>query len=244
LASRAEEEENYWPGYVDALTTMTMVLTFIMMVLAFAVFIMSQNVSKVKVDIPPMETKSDNVPTAPKTPDPVVEIDVPKASPGAGGIQDASEKVAGSSPYENKVEAPESVISAPVENTDIKQSVIEDDTKKEGQALAISNSVITLTYAGVETRLDEETLATIEKVANERAVVASDQIITIKAYANAVDAPISQMRRVAYYRAMLLRSALIDAGVEKERIDVKVVETDAAAIGQTVRVFLDPKALN
>jgi hypothetical protein len=42
----SETEENYWPGYVDALTTMTMVLTFIMLVLGLAVFSLSQNVSK------------------------------------------------------------------------------------------------------------------------------------------------------------------------------------------------------
>lgn len=40
------EEENYWPGYVDALTTMLMVLTFVMMVLGIVVFTLSQNVSK------------------------------------------------------------------------------------------------------------------------------------------------------------------------------------------------------
>ena len=40
------EEENYWPGFVDALTTMVMVLTFVMMVLGIVVFTLSQNVSK------------------------------------------------------------------------------------------------------------------------------------------------------------------------------------------------------
>jgi hypothetical protein len=45
-ASSSSEEENYWPGYVDALTTMVMVLTFIMMVLGMAIFTLSQNVSR------------------------------------------------------------------------------------------------------------------------------------------------------------------------------------------------------
>jgi hypothetical protein len=40
------EDENYWPGYVDALTTMTMVLTFILMVLGIVVFSLSQSVSR------------------------------------------------------------------------------------------------------------------------------------------------------------------------------------------------------
>ena len=242
MAAKAEEEENYWPGYVDALTTMTMVLTFIMMVLAFAVFIMSQNVSKIKVDIPPMETKSDNVPTAPESPETVVQLEIPQATPGAGGIQDASEKVAGSSPYENKVEAPESVVSRPVKETEIKQSVIEEETKSEGQAIAKTQSLVTVTFAGVETRLDDETKAEIAEVAKTPEVTGDEGVITIRAYANAVDAPISQMRRVAYYRAMLLRSALLEAGVAKERIDVKVVETDDAAKGQEVKILLSPKA--
>ena len=42
-SSNTDEDENYWPGYVDALTTMTMVLTFIMMVLGVMVFVLSQD---------------------------------------------------------------------------------------------------------------------------------------------------------------------------------------------------------
>ena len=42
------EEDSYWPGYVDALTTMTMVLTFIMMVLGVVVFMLSQNISRTR----------------------------------------------------------------------------------------------------------------------------------------------------------------------------------------------------
>ena len=41
--SSSDDNENYWPGYVDALTTMTMVLTFVMMVLGVMVFILSQD---------------------------------------------------------------------------------------------------------------------------------------------------------------------------------------------------------
>jgi hypothetical protein len=41
--SSSDEDENYWPGYVDALTTMTMVLTFLMMILGVMVFVLSQD---------------------------------------------------------------------------------------------------------------------------------------------------------------------------------------------------------
>ena len=255
MASKADEEENYWPGYVDALTTMTMVLTFIMMVLAFAVFIMSQNISKVKVDVPPMETQQETVPKSPQVeaveqvvprspvePEPIETVQTPQATPGAGGIQDASEKVAGSSPFENRIEAPESVVSKPLEERETRVSVIETQTEPKGQAIAVSTSVLTLTYEGVETRLVDEKKAEIIGIVSAPEIRAADNVITIRAYANAVNAPISQMRRVAYYRAMLLRSALMEAGISKDRIDVKLVETDNADEGQKVRLFLAPDA--
>ena len=44
MASASEgEDENYWPGYVDALTTMTMVLTFVLMILGVMVFVLSND---------------------------------------------------------------------------------------------------------------------------------------------------------------------------------------------------------
>ena len=48
--SHSEEGENYWPGYVDALTSMVQVLAFVMMMLALAVFVLSQSVSKKAVE--------------------------------------------------------------------------------------------------------------------------------------------------------------------------------------------------
>jgi outer membrane biosynthesis protein TonB len=41
----ADGEIDYWPGYVDALTSMVKVLTFVMMLLALTVFVISQQVS-------------------------------------------------------------------------------------------------------------------------------------------------------------------------------------------------------
>lgn len=46
MSHGSEESEDYWPGYVDALTSMVQVLAFVMMLLAMAVFVLSQNVTK------------------------------------------------------------------------------------------------------------------------------------------------------------------------------------------------------
>lgn len=45
----SDEETNYWPGFVDALSTMTMMLIFLMMILSLVLVSVSQNVSKAQV---------------------------------------------------------------------------------------------------------------------------------------------------------------------------------------------------
>jgi hypothetical protein len=47
MAGPSEDEDlNYWPGFVDALSTMTMMLIFLMMILSLVVVSISQSVSK------------------------------------------------------------------------------------------------------------------------------------------------------------------------------------------------------
>lgn len=44
-----DEEMNYWPGFVDALSTMTMMLIFLMLILSLVIVSVSQNVSRAQV---------------------------------------------------------------------------------------------------------------------------------------------------------------------------------------------------
>ena len=50
MAGASENEEiNYWPGFVDALSTMTMMLIFLMMILSLVVVSISQTTSKSQI---------------------------------------------------------------------------------------------------------------------------------------------------------------------------------------------------
>ncbi len=42
----AQAEENHWPGFVDALSTIVMVVTFLLIILAIVIFVLSQNIAK------------------------------------------------------------------------------------------------------------------------------------------------------------------------------------------------------
>lgn len=55
MSAEAEQEENHWPGFVDALSTIVMVVTFLLIILAIAIFAMSLNIAKVALETPPEE---------------------------------------------------------------------------------------------------------------------------------------------------------------------------------------------
>lgn len=50
MARRIEEEESYWPGFVDALSTIVMVVTFLLIILGVAIFAISTQVTKAIAD--------------------------------------------------------------------------------------------------------------------------------------------------------------------------------------------------
>src|SRR3982751_4113522 len=64
MSHGSEEGENYWPGYVDALTSMVQMLAFVMIMLAMAVFVMSQSVSKRAVEAVAKAVNADVKPQA------------------------------------------------------------------------------------------------------------------------------------------------------------------------------------
>lgn len=44
--AEAQQEENHWPGFVDALSTIVMVVTFLLIILAIAIFVMSLSIAE------------------------------------------------------------------------------------------------------------------------------------------------------------------------------------------------------
>ncbi|MEM9708403.1 MAG: hypothetical protein AAF871_06375 [Pseudomonadota bacterium] len=42
----SSEEENHWPGFVDALSTIVMVVTFLLIILAIVIFVLSQSIAQ------------------------------------------------------------------------------------------------------------------------------------------------------------------------------------------------------
>jgi len=77
MAAAEEQEENHWPGFVDALSTIVMVVTFLLIILAVAIFALSLNVAKVATaSTVPAETTNLDFKTEIQVASNPVELDV------------------------------------------------------------------------------------------------------------------------------------------------------------------------
>lgn len=283
------EEENYWPGYVDALTTMTMVLTFIMMILGVVIFSMSQNISKIliqqiaeaaKIDISgggsldevrekivaalkaqhrekSLDQDTDKVTQFPLKGD---SYAAPQpAAPNHGRtklpspVQNAKNtdgELAGSTASEQPLAGPhdEKRVAPPPSPVDKNPGMVEPDRrieastinevaqKSSGVVVSGDGSVLTVAFEKRVVQLDDTKTNEFKSVVSNSVIVKAAQRIEIRGYADVSVIGVTEARRIAYYRAMLIRKQLMVVGVDPERIAVRI-EDAAANDGDLVKVF-------
>lgn len=286
----SSEEENYWPGFVDALTTMVMVLTFIMMILGVVVFAMSQNISKqlvqqiaeaanvqakvggtaeevkeqiiaaikasraAKVDQDEAKAKTQEAMrvesqamTAPAT-NPSARTILP-APPQAAEERDAK-KSAGGSPREDpktgekddhKVAPPPSPIQQDPGKSEpdrrIESTKVNDvATNSSGVSISDAGSILTVAFQKRVVQLDEPAMDDLKKLVASSTAFRSANRLEVKGYADVSVLGVTEARRIAYYRTMLIRKQLVAVGFDPNKITVRI-EDASAQDGDLVRVF-------
>jgi hypothetical protein len=226
MSHGSDDSENYWPGYVDALTSMVQVLAFVMMMLAMAVFVLSQSVSKkaveaiaaaVNADVKPnsdikqltqaVMQKIDNLRGS--TADPAAPAPRPAETPAD------DQKIAGM-----RIAAPRAQPrTAPIE------------PKPDAPRLTVE-------FDGGSYRIDEAGTLSVAKFVETNSVADKSKPILVNAYAFTGEGAISEARRLAYYRAMMARKQLIDAKVRPENIKINVSDITDKAKAQTVEMIV------
>ena len=260
--AKDEANENHWPGYVDALTTMLMVLTFVMMILGIALFAMSQNVSRVLVETiaraAQVEPKGE-AETVPELTDRILDTlkRQPPRPPVAGLERSSSEqgpaREAGAGPGSARAEGglpgqdagrmpvraadgrdgsgPAQPAAAPMAGDD-RRLVSERPAFVPGApdpvAAMMQGAGLVLDFQPRATRLDDASSARLaDTLASERSF-RDAPLLEVRAAIDRSAAGLSDARRVAYYRAMLVRSAILKSGVAPDRVRVLIDEADKA----------------
>ncbi len=90
--------------------------------------------------------------------------------------------------------------------------------------------------------MDEDSLQLATDFLQENSVAEGEQKILAMSYFDANSSSVSQAKRMAYYRLMAVRNALLESGIEGSRIEVVVKEATQNSDGtnnvNSVKVFL------
>jgi hypothetical protein len=230
MSHGSEEGENYWPGYVDALTSMVQVLAFVMMMLAMAVFVLSQSVSKRAVEAIAKAVNADVKPDADikqLTQSVVDQIDRLRKSASAPG------EVAKSSP----------TVEPRTQSDAQKPAAMRINGGQSQPSRAVIEVPpdaprLTVAFADRSSRIESDQAQSIAGFVEDNKTAVNNQTIVVNAYAYSGEGAISEARRLAYYRAMMARKQLVDAKIKPENIRISVNDTTDKDRGLTVELIV------
>jgi hypothetical protein len=238
MSHGSEEGENYWPGYVDALTSMVQVLAFVMIMLAMAVFVISQSVSKHAVEAIAKAVHADAKPDADMKQ--LTQAIMAKVQQ----LQSAAPLSEPNKPSEPSSEA-KSVAPTDIANDSRSEKIVEMRVSgarpHNDQALVQippDAPRITVGFEARSSKIEQERAQSLARFIDENKVVERTQTVIINAYAYSGDGALSEARRLAYYRAMMARKQLVDQKVRADSIRINVNDTADKDKGSTVEMIV------
>lgn len=268
MARRAEEEENHWPGFVDALSTIVMVVTFLLIILVVVIVAISQQVnpdfsnqdtdsSAEQVEIATLEQEifelqevvTQQVETLEMQENLMAQAAVVE-SRQTEVIEEKDQEIleiqeqATQTSVSDAGETPQVQSDAAIAEIDIVVPRVDTNVAKENlrSEVETAQAVMTVTYEENAIELDEESREQALTFLTENEVAESDQNIVVMSYFDGDSVSVSQAKRTAYYRLLAVRNALLDSGVDGARIEISVTpatqNTDGSTNINRVKVFL------
>ena len=233
MSHGSEEGENYWPGYVDALTSMVQVLAFVMMMLAMAVFSLSQSASKKAVEAIAKAVNADVKPDS-------------NVKQLTQSVMEQLDRLRGSAPAVDAAKTdqkPAPAVEAGVQPDAEKPAVMRMKGARSQPSQAAAEVPpdaprLTIGFGDRSFRIESDEAQSITKLVDDNKAAESRKTIVVNAYAYSGEGAISEARRLAYYRAMMARKQLIDAKVKPEDIRISVNDTADKGKGLTVELIV------
>lgn len=257
MARRLEEEDNHWPGFVDALSTIVMVVTFLLIILGIVIFAISQQIAKSLesaeiVGKPPGEQieTSTPAPTSAPTPPQTAEATPANETAPAAQPQSAPSKVGTTEAQQSdtitQAEAVESDNQLHIHSRKVieeKQVVVtseEKNTKPSPDEVVVESAaqILTVLFKSKGLEVTKDADAEIQTFLEENKDKLRGVKLTAWGFYDPASAAQSQAKRNAYFRVLSVRNVLINAGFEGESLTVNVRPAPTDAEIDQVRVFV------
>lgn len=252
MARRLEEEDNHWPGFVDALSTIVMVVTFLLIILGIVIFAISQQIAKTVVTAevsgkPPTEQIENDV-LDEHTPQ-VAEVK-PEGEPVEKQPTPAPSDVGIKEPQQSdtltQAEAVETQNELQIQSRRVieeKQVVVatEEEASKETPDEVVVESaaqILTVIFKGKGLEVTEDAGAEIQTFLEENRDQLRGAKLTAWGFFDPAATAQSQAKRKAYFRVLSVRNVLINSGFEGESLTINVRPAPTAEEIDQVRVFI------
>jgi len=245
MARRAEEEENHWPGFVDALSTIVMVVTFLLIILGIVIFVISLQINDPSASDDIVEKGTQIAELQQELAD-VIQVVSQQTEVIEGQekeIEDLTETAIQSSAIDNG-NTSEVQAQVPIIETEIVVLASKEQTQSSAglSQIETAQAVMTVRFETGAVELDETSKSEALNFLEENNVVSSENNILVISYFDGQSISVSQEKRTAYYRLLSVRNALLDSGVEGNRITINVTPAVESVEGaqslDRVKVFL------
>jgi len=228
MARRHEEEENYWPGFVDALSTIVMVVTLLMIILVIVIFVITQMIEKTVIVADIVDTP----------PPPLIQME--------------STKTVGVVSPEKSQEVTQEVDPDATNNLRIQSRTVVDEkkvvvtTEEEAEldpaenAIVVTSaqSILSVLYLGKGVELNGDAITDITEFLQKNSETLIDQRITVYSFYDPKSPALSQAKRKAYFRLLSIRNVLIANGIFGDNLTVNVRPAPTDQEINQVRVFV------
>lgn len=197
MAGGGDKEQNYWPGFVDALSNVVLTLIFVLVVFVFALALVANKAKNAVEQIVEQRVQEERQKMAAQT--------TAVSSNSKGGASDST---------------------ALEEDSGGLELVAKGDEKKLANrgVVKVNSSVneITLSYPQFVLELDDASMERLRGVLGDHAHIKSATRVEIRSYVGGEAFSLAQ--RLAYYRAIKIRNMLIEGGfVEASRLSSRIL---------------------
>ena len=243
----AEGELNHWPAFVDVLTTVIMVVTFLLVIMSAAVMTLSQRAMEhFKQQLLSQEKQKHDK-------DKSADMAEAKAAAGSPGQQlnriQSPDAETGTTiaelgsilRSETVVNGKDSLTIRTRETPDtlkLKVKTVEDAEKSKGVEVKTSDVLMRVDFEATAVTYDPDNTGQVLAFLKTRMKPGMKYEIWSFAPQNS---SVSEAQRMAFYRAAMTRNILIKAGIQPADILTQIRVTDASSKdGHNVRVVLKP----
>lgn len=240
----SDGEVNHWPAFVDVLTTVIMVVTFLLVIMSAAVMVLSQKVMqrfKEQIEAKQASEAEDATKGGKETGGAQGQQVNPIRSPADAETGSSIAQLGSILRSEEIVNGTDRLTIRTRETPDtlkLKVKAMERPEESKGVEVKTADVLLRVDFEPTAVRYNDETSGQVTSFLKSRARPGTKY--EIWAF-TPQEASVSEAQRIGFYRAAMTRNILIRAGISPADINTQVRVTDPMSKdGHNVRVVLKP----